>query len=85
MPLSQFAIGELAERVRFELTVPVKGRQFSRLEQSTALPPLRMSRVDAAYYAQEHCSTQQLHPVIPIAMLDGWVEPPQESRRVEPD
>jgi hypothetical protein len=28
--------------VGFEPTVPVKGRQFSRLEQSTALPPLRL-------------------------------------------
>src|SRR5258708_3711913 len=30
----------LAERVGFEPTVPVKVRQFSRLEHSTALPPL---------------------------------------------
>ena len=31
----------LAEGVRFELTNPVKGLQFSRLVQSTALPPFR--------------------------------------------
>jgi hypothetical protein len=31
----------MAEGVGFEPTVPVKGRQFSRLEQSTALPPFR--------------------------------------------
>ena len=31
----------VAEGVGFEPTVPVKGRQFSRLEQSTALPPFR--------------------------------------------
>ena len=30
----------LAERVRFELTVPVKERRFSRPVHSTALPPL---------------------------------------------
>jgi hypothetical protein len=30
----------LAERGRFELPSPVKGCQFSRLVQSTALPPL---------------------------------------------
>src|SRR3954470_14444521 len=31
----------MAEGVGFEPTVPVKGRQFSRLEHSTALPPFR--------------------------------------------
>jgi hypothetical protein len=31
----------VAEGVGFEPTVPVKGRQFSRLEHSTALPPFR--------------------------------------------
>jgi hypothetical protein len=32
----------LAERVRFELTSPVKGLRFSRPVQSTALPPLHL-------------------------------------------
>ena len=36
----------LAERVRFELTGPVRGRRFSRPVHSTALPPLRV----ASYY-----------------------------------
>ena len=31
----------MAERVRFELTNPAKGLQFSRLVYSTALPSLR--------------------------------------------
>jgi hypothetical protein len=31
----------LAERARFELAVPVRGRRFSRPVHSTALPPLR--------------------------------------------
>ncbi len=34
----------LAERVRFELTSPVKGCRFSRPVHSTALPPLRRLR-----------------------------------------
>src|ERR1017187_3733166 len=34
----------LAERVRFELTSPVKGLRFSRPVQSTALPPLLRRR-----------------------------------------
>ena len=34
----------MAEEVRFELTDPVKGRQFSRLVQSTALPLFRTAR-----------------------------------------
>ena len=34
----------LAERVRFELTSPVKGCRFSRPVHSTALPPLRRGR-----------------------------------------
>ena len=33
----------LAERVRFELTEPVKAQQFSRLSLSTAQPPLHKS------------------------------------------
>ena len=37
----------LAERVGFEPTVPLRARQFSRLEPSTTRPPLRM-RVAAA-------------------------------------
>jgi hypothetical protein len=32
-----------AERVRFELTVPVKRLQFSKLVHSATLPPLRFS------------------------------------------
>jgi hypothetical protein len=32
---------KMAERVRFELTSPVKGLRFSRPVHSTALPPLR--------------------------------------------
>ena len=32
---------DLAERVRFELTRPVRVRRFSRPVHSTALPPLR--------------------------------------------
>jgi hypothetical protein len=35
-------IAELAERVGFEPTVPVRGRRFSRPVHSTALPPLRV-------------------------------------------
>ena len=34
-------VGAMAERVRFELTSPVKGLRFSRPVQSTALPPLQ--------------------------------------------
>jgi hypothetical protein len=33
-------IAQVAERVRFELTSPVKGLRFSRPVHSTALPPL---------------------------------------------
>src|SRR5580698_3995244 len=38
----------LAERVGFEPTVPVKVRQFSRLEHSTALPPLHSWKFTSA-------------------------------------
>jgi hypothetical protein len=38
----------LAERVRFELTSPVKGLRFSRPVHSTALPPLR-SYISVSY------------------------------------
>jgi hypothetical protein len=34
----------VAERVRFELTSPVKGLRFSRPVHSTALPPLRLEK-----------------------------------------
>jgi hypothetical protein len=34
----------LAERVRFELTSPVKDLRFSRPVHSTALPPLRLCK-----------------------------------------
>jgi hypothetical protein len=42
----------LAERVRFELTNPVRGLRFSRPVQSTALPPLRLCGISAlaAFY-----------------------------------
>jgi hypothetical protein len=35
----------LAERVRFELTSPVRSLRFSRPVQSTALPPLHSNRI----------------------------------------
>ena len=36
------SLGKMAERVRFELTRPVKVCRFSRPVHSTALPPLRI-------------------------------------------
>ncbi len=40
----------LAERVRFELTSPVKGLRFSRPVQSTALPPLQCNAAGAPIF-----------------------------------
>ena len=45
-------IVQMAERVRFELTSPVKGLRFSRPVHSTALPPLR--RVAARFYPTKY-------------------------------
>ncbi len=42
----------LAEGVGFEPTVLVRGRQFSRLVHSTALPPLRGTRIAGASYCK---------------------------------
>ena len=42
----------LAEGVGFEPTVLVRGRQFSRLVHSTALPPLRGTRIARARYCK---------------------------------
>src|ERR1700730_363650 len=36
----------MAERVRFELTSPVRSLRFSRPVQSTALPPLRSNQLN---------------------------------------
>src|SRR5579863_3981761 len=41
----------VAERVRFELTNPVRGLRFSRPVQSTALPPLRVNRISQLQYS----------------------------------
>src|SRR5687768_1886487 len=43
---------DLAEGVGFEPTSPVKGCQFSRLVHSTALPPLRGTRIARASYCK---------------------------------
>jgi hypothetical protein len=43
---------DLAEGVGFEPTVLVRGRQFSRLVHSTALPPLRGTRIARASYCK---------------------------------
>src|SRR5688572_24270594 len=40
----------MAEGVGFEPTVLVRGRQFSRLVHSTALPPLRGTRIAGGNY-----------------------------------
>jgi hypothetical protein len=51
-------IVQMAERVRFELTSPVKGLRFSRPVHSTALPPLR--RVAARFYPTKYACVRSL-------------------------
>src|SRR5882762_4937068 len=48
----------LAERVRFELTSPVRGCRFSRPVHSTALPPLHLEKsISYSTYASFSLST----------------------------
>jgi hypothetical protein len=62
----------VAERVRFELTSPVKGLRFSRPVQSTALPPLRgnqISRLATFYQAAEALSGPDVSILFPLCAM----------------
>ena len=70
---------DLAEGVGFEPTVLVRGRQFSRLVHSTALPPLRGTRIARASYCKARVRSSR-RAIGPIPMDKQGLTPDQVHR-----
>jgi hypothetical protein len=59
---------KMAEEVRFELTVPVKGRWFSRPVQSTALPLFR-TMLEKSYNQKMQLLQATMSYILPFFLL----------------
>lgn len=76
----------MAERVRFELTSPVRSLRFSRPVQSTALPPLRSNQLNhlrAFYQAAETDSEVDVSILFPLCVSSSSVPPWFDTRTIE--
>ena len=73
MPMS------LAERVRFELTSPVRSLRFSRPVHSTALPPLRSNQFSGLSRFYQAADTDPLPERVRVSAVMRELQVPREG------